>query len=148
MVAASVAKALKRGRAAFESRCRATCKIIRRTGELVTDDQGYEVPEIITVYDELPCYLSYNGVPYESTFDSAGVTITQGRIELITATGRNVELDDVVIMLKDPDNPYLEGTEYRVASRVPRSQGTRQRALLEDNQKGVSKVGETHNEDS
>ena len=141
MVVASVAKALKRGRAAFESRCRARCKVTRSTGEMVEDDDGYEVPEIVIVYAELPCYLSYDGVPFESTSDSQGVTVTQGRVELVTSTGRDLAVDDVVTMLDDPDNPDLVGAQYRVASQVPRSQGTRQRVLLEDNQKGVSKIG-------
>lgn len=137
MVTASVTKALKRGRAAFESRCRATCSIERSTGESVIDDYGREYPEVIMVYDRLPCYLSYDGVPFESTYDLAGVSVTQGRIELVTATGRDIAVDDVVEVLEDPDNPLLVGTRYRVASRVPRSQATRQRVLLEDNQKGV-----------
>lgn len=137
MIEASISKALKRGRAAFEKRCRATCKVVRPTGETVIDEYGRETAELETVYESIPCYLSYDGVPYESTFDSAGVTIVQGRIELITGTGRDITVDDVVTILTDLDNPYLVGTAYRVASRVPRSQGTRQRALLEDNQKGV-----------
>src|SRR5699024_11725179 len=53
------------------------------------------------------------------------------------AVGRDIAVDDTVTILADPDNPALVGAVYRVASQVPRSQGTRQRVLLEDNQKGV-----------
>lgn len=134
-------RALRRGRAAFEKRCRATCKITRATGNLVEDGDGREVLEVITVYEALPCYVNYDGVPFESTFDSQGVAITQGRVELVTAVGRDVVVDDVVTIVTDPDNPSLEGAVYRVASQVPRSQGTRQRVLLEDNQKGVKVNG-------
>lgn len=133
----SIEYALERGRAAFETRCRAKCKVERATGETVEDDRGFEQPEIITVYDNLACYVSYDGVPFESTYDSVGVSITQGRVELVTAIGRDVVVDDVVTILEDLDAPHLEGAIYRVASQVPRSQGTRQRVLLEDNQKGV-----------
>jgi len=129
--------ALRRGRAAFEKRCRATCKVFRATGNMVEDEDGYEVPEVLTVYEGLPCYVNYDGVPFESTFDSVGVAITQGRVELVTAVGRDIAVDDVVTIVSDPDNPALVGAVYRVASQVPRSQGTRQRVLLEDNQKGV-----------
>src|SRR5699024_12536015 len=103
----SIAYALKRGRAAFESRCRARCMVRRATGDMVEDDDGYEVPEIVTGYAELPCYLSYDGVPFESTSDSQGDTVTQGRVELVTSTGRDLAVDDVVTMVADPDNPDL-----------------------------------------
>lgn len=138
--------ALRRGRAAFEKRCRAICKVERNTGEWVEDDDGREVPEVITVYEALPCYINYDGVPFESTFDSVGVTITQGRVELVTAVGHDVVVDDTVTMVSDLDNPALEGAVYRVASQVPRSQGTRQRVLLEDNQRGVKFDGQENTE--
>lgn len=129
--------ALARGRAAFEKRCRARCRVERATGNMVEDQGGREVPEVITVYESLPCYVSYDGVPFESTFHSAGVTVVQGRVELVTAVGRDIVVDDVVTIVSDVDNPALVGAVYRAASQVPRSQGTRQRVLLEDNQKGV-----------
>jgi|SRR5690625_1339529 len=130
--------ALARGRAAFEKRCRATCKVVRPTGNTVEGADGYEVPEVVTVYEALPCYVNYDGVPFESTYDVQGVAVTQGRVELVTAVGRDIVVDDVVTIVSDPDNPSLDGSVYRVSSQVPRSQGTRQRVLLEDNQKGVS----------
>src|SRR5690625_912540 len=121
----------------FEMRYRGRCTVERTTGEKVIDEYGREVPEIVSIYTDLPCYVSYDGVPFESTYDSAGVTITQGRVELITAVGRDIVIDDVITITAEPDSPELVGSSFRVASQVPRSQGTRQRVLLEDNQKGV-----------
>ena len=129
--------ALSRGRAMFELRFRGRCKVERATGEKHVDEYGREFPAIDTIYTNLPCYVSYDGVPFESTFDSAGVTVTQGRVELVTAVGKSIIVDDVVTITNDPDSPELVGSSFRVASQVPRSQGTRQRVLLEDNQKGV-----------
>lgn len=126
------------GRDAAESRMRATAKVVRATGKMITDSGGREVPEGKIVHAALPCWVSYDGVPFESTYDSAGVAITQGRAELGMGVGRDVVVDDVVTIVSDLDNPALVGSVYRVASQVPRSQGTRQRVLLEDNQKGVS----------
>jgi len=128
---------LERGRAAFERRCRAVCKVERATGGFTVDDSGYEVPEVVEVFTELPCFINYDGVPFETTYDVQGVSVTQGRVELITAVGRDIRVDDVVTIVADVDNPALVGAEYRVASQVPRSQGTRQRVLLEDNQRSV-----------
>lgn len=133
--------ALRRGRMAFESRMRSRCKVERVKGTVV-DDYGVEHPNVITVYESLPCYINYDGVPFESTYDSAGVSVVQGRVELVTLVDADVVIDDVVTVVSDPDNPSLVGAKYRAASQVPRSQGTRQRVLLEDNQKGV-KVNES-----
>lgn len=133
----SIEYALARGRAMFEARYRGRCTVERATDDSEIDDYGRETPVVETIYEDLPCYVSYDGVPFESTYDSAGVTITQGRVELITAVGKNIVVDDVVTITSDPDSPELVGNSFRVASQVPRSQGTRQRVLLEDNQKGV-----------
>src|SRR5699024_976081 len=121
----------------FESRMRARCKVVRTVGPPVVDDDGVEQPNTITVYESLPCYINYDGVPFESTYDSVGVRVVQGRVELVTEVEADVRIDDVITIVSDPDNPALVGAQFRSASQVPRSQGTRQRVLLEDNQRGV-----------
>lgn len=131
----SLPGALSHARNRFESRMRGSCSIERVTGSEV-DDRGREVVTTEVVYDG-KCYLSYDGVPFESTYDSAGVAVTQGRVELIVPVGTDARVDDVATIVSDPDNSGLGGLDFRVASEVPRSQGTRKRLLLEDNQKGV-----------
>lgn len=139
-------RVLRKGRAAFEERMRASCKVERTDGTVV-DEYGVEHPNIVTVYESLPCYINYDGVPFESTYDSVGVSVVQGRVELVTRVDADVVIDDVITIESDPDNPSLVGAQFRAASQVPRSQGTRQRVLLEDNQKGV-KVNEPQVQDS
>lgn len=128
---------LARARARFELRMRARCEVVRTVGPPVVDDDGVERPNAVTVYESLPCYISYDGVPFESTYDSVGVSVVQGRVELVTQVDADVKVDDVITIVSDPDNPSLVGARFRAASQVPRSQGTRQRVLLEDNQRGV-----------
>lgn len=137
MAVADIRPVLEMGRNAYEARLRATCMVTRATGNFVEDDQGYEVPEIVTIHEDLPCYLSYGGVPFETTYDSVGVAVTQGRLALVTGVGRDIVVDDVVTITEDIDSPWLAGSSFRVASQVPRSQGVKQTVLLEDNQKGV-----------
>jgi len=128
---------LARARARFELRMRARCEVVRMVGPPVVDDDGVERPNVVTVYESLPCYISYDGVPFESTYDSVGVSVVQGRVELVTQVDADVKGDDVITIVSDPDNPSLVGARFRAASQVSRSQGARQRVLLEDNQRGV-----------
>src|SRR5699024_550992 len=131
----NLAESLAHARERFESRMRGKCRIERVTGTEV-DDHGRETVTTEVVYEGKD-YVTYDGVPFESTFDSAGVSVIQGRVELVVPVGTDARADDVVTILSDPDSPDLAGADFRIASEVPRSQGTRKRLLLEDNQKGV-----------
>ena len=128
-------RAVRRGRAAFERRMRATCVVTRVDG-VTEDENGYEVPNTVTVY-EGPCYFRYPGLAFESNFDSVGVTIAQSRLVGRFPFGPVFMVDDFVTVISDPDTPHLAGTVMRVASIDDQSQATAQRLLLEDNQKGV-----------
>jgi|SRR5690625_2627421 len=141
---------LEMGRRSAESRMRDAC-VIRRAGEKVSDGRGGETVTMVQVYpdpswpEDHPhydgkCWVSYPGVAFESTFDSAGVTVVQGRIELNLPIGADVEEDDVVVITRTRDNPRLTSLEFRVASEVPRSQGVRQKILCEHNQRGVKSL--------
>lgn len=122
-----------------EARMRGTCKIERVVGTTV-DDTGKEVAVIESVYDG-KCYIRYPGLAFESTFDSAGVTVTQSRVVARIPFGPVIAVDDVITIVSDPDAPHLAGATLRVASIDDQSQSTAQRLLCEDNQKGV-KVNE------
>ncbi len=146
-ISARVALAARDAREQFLGRMRDTC-VIERPGEKTSDGRGGETVEMVQVYpdpgwpEDHPhtdgkCWVSYPGVAFESTSESAGVTVVQGRVEVNLPVEPSIHEDDVVTITRSVDNPRLEGVKFRVASEVPRSQGARQKVLCEHNQKGV-----------
>jgi len=151
-ISAEIGDAVKDARTQVLGRMRDTC-VIRRPGERIPDGRGGETVEMIQVYpgpdwgEDHPhsdgkCYVSYPGVAFESTSDSIGVTVVQGRVEVNIPIEPFIREGDVVTVTSSPDNPRLVDLQFRVASEVPRSQGARQKLLCEHNQRGVD------NEDS
>lgn len=136
----SLTSTLRKGRAAFEKRMRATCAVVRPTGSTV-DVAGREVVTFTTVY-EGRCYVRYPGVAFETNRDSQTVTIVQSRVVVRVPFGPAFAPGDVVEIVTDPDTPHLVGTQLRVASIDDQSQATAQRLLCEDNQAGVLPLGE------
>lgn|SRR5690625_1555871 len=143
----NIGPVLRKGRARTERRMRATAIVERKVGTTV-DDYGFEVPDLQQIYpdpswpDDHPhadgkCYFRYPGLAFETDYDSVGVTITQTRIVGRFPFAVEFEVGDVVTIVNDPDNPYMAGTELRVASGDDQSQATAQRVLLDNNQKGV-----------
>lgn len=131
-----VDRVLRMGRDAFLRRMRGTCQIDRPTG--TTGDGKGGVTETLESVATVPCYIRYPGLAYESTYDSAGASVSQSRVVVRVPFGVVYRPGDRVTVLSDPDNPQLVGTVLRVASIDDMSQATAQRLLCEDNQAGVA----------
>lgn len=129
---------LRRGRAAFERRMRAECRITV-LGEAVMDPVTGEMGNPETVIYEGKCYTRYPGVAFEAAHNAAGIQIVDSRIIVrVPHSAPVIPVDSVVTMVSDPDNPKTVGTKYRVASVDDQSQSTAQRLLCVDTQKGVT----------
>lgn len=130
---------LRKGRAAFERRMRATCTI-RRPGPVEVDPlTGESTP----TYLEPPvyvgkCYTRYPGLAFERNPEAGGFNFTVSRTVLRIPFGPVARPGDVVTIDVDPDHPAMAGTVLRVASVDDQSQATAQRILCEDFQSGVT----------
>lgn len=129
---------LKRGRAAFAKRMRATCQVFQEGPKVMDPVTGQMVPSRSLIF-EGKCYTRYPGVAFEAAHNAAGVQIVDSRIIVrVHHSAPVIPVDAVVTMIADPDNPKTVGTEYRVASVDDQSQSTAQRLLCVDTQKGVT----------
>lgn len=135
----SLDRTLARARAAFERRMRATCVIDRPTTE-----RDVATGKDITTYGDVysgRCYTRYPGLAFESTFDSAGVTVVQSKAVVRVPLGTAYRPGDRVTITADPDNPRMVGTVLRVTSADDMSQASSQRLLCDDYQAGVAGTG-------
>lgn len=133
---AVVSHVLQRGREAIAKRMRARSDVDRPVGS-EPDGRGGETVLYERIVTDEPCYFRYPGLANESTFDSAGASVSQSRLVGRYAFGPVYRPGDRVTVKSDPDNPQLVGTVLRVASIDDMSQATAQRLLCEDNQAGV-----------
>ena len=67
----SLTGALAAGRRAAESRMLSRATVYRKTGAMTTDADGFEVPEWVVIYTDLPCRIA-------SSTTSRTVTIADG----------------------------------------------------------------------
>lgn len=145
-----ISQTLRRARSAFVSkrlRARCTIVLVDPTREITDMDTGEVTPYRETLYTDVPCYVRYPGVAFESNHPVGGIQLVDSRIlvriphDYRTETGDwmpyMIPVKAVIVWESDPDNPKLVGTEYLVKSLDEQSQASALRVLCEDAQSGV-----------
>lgn len=80
--------------------------------------------------------MRYPGLAHEQVPEAAGARITRTRIVVSIPHGVQVNPHDVVRVIRDRDNPTLDGQTYSVGSIDDQSQSSAQRLLCNDIQSG------------
>lgn len=124
--------ALALGRRAAEAQMVDRCRIERRTGHTVQDeDTGREVPEVVVVFRER-CRVKTTGQPRETTVGGREVTLLGLQLEL-PVSAPPVRVDDVAVLesVGALSDVQLLGTRYRILAAMAETSSTRRRLPVE-----------------
>lgn len=127
-LAPAIERVLPQLRAEANARMTSRAHILRATGNLTQDAEGFDVPEYATIYADLPCRIDSGG---SSDGGSSGVNIDGITYEEATGTGHFpypselINADDLVLVTSGewPDACYriVVATHYdqKTARRLP-----------------------------
>jgi hypothetical protein len=126
----SVASVLAAGRRLAEARMTSRATISRKTGRMVKDDNGYEVPEWIVVATDVPMRLSgmaANSSPYKTETPAGGIVNYAARVLHLPVSQSDLANDDLVEITAGEN----AGTIWRVIEATWQDQATARRVPAE-----------------
>lgn len=130
IVASAIARELPFLRAEAEARMTSRATISRKTGQMVTDDNGYESPEWLIVATDIPMRLSgmaANSSPYKSETPGGGAANYAARVVHFPVGQSDLANDDLVEITAGEN----AGTVWRVIEAGWQDQATARRVPAE-----------------
>lgn len=115
----TVHAALRAGRQAAEQLMRATLRVVREVGEIQVDTDGTNPRrETLVVYEGKGKIQSYEGHEQPVMVAGQAQALLRTRVDVPVGVA-TFRPGDVVTVVKNPDDPNLEGEQLRIAALAP-----------------------------